>query len=534
MPRPYTIQFGGLNMNRNVIAAIAFVLLGLGCIGAYKLLSGWLAAKKEAAAQADAKTGASDAKVNRTIRTHGDGYSGYFFMNSPEMKIQAARRGLGTDFTDDGGKYAQRLEKFAKGECDAIVLPVNSYLEHGFKHNYPGVIVASIAESRGADVILGFEDKLPTGKVSDMNDASHKIVYTADSPSSFLIDLTIVDFDLFNLKTTNTWRDEVASSTEVFEKAKRREGNFFVMWEPDASRALREIPGLKVVWASDRFSGYIVDVFVFRRDFVKAHEDDVVRYFEAYFSAMRAYKSDRARLFEDMRAATGLKQDEIEPVLQKIDWYDLQANCNRQFGLKTGIETTSVEGLVNTILACTNVLVKTGKLQKDPLGDPYRIINTSILKQVQARLPADIGSQAGKRAFTQLPEEKWKSLRPIGTLRVEPIAFQQGSATLDVEGEEQIDKIAELFNNNYPDTRIVIKGHTSPGSDEDENVKLSRERADAVLQRLIGVHAMSANRFRVEGKGSSEPPAKRPGESPRTYMYRVPRVEFELYLDSGF
>src|SRR6202789_315163 len=197
-------------MNRNVIAAILIIFLGLENIGGYKLVSAYLLEKKQFQA--------SDAKVSTTIRMGGDSYLGYFFINSPEMKRQAAKRGIAIDFTNDGGTYADRLEKFSKGDYDCIVLPVNSYLQHGLKYNYPGVIVASIAESKGADAVVGFSNKLPTGKISDLNDATLNIVYTGESPSSFLLDLTIVDFDLFNLARTDSWRHEVGGSSDAYKK----------------------------------------------------------------------------------------------------------------------------------------------------------------------------------------------------------------------------------------------------------------------------------------------------------------------------
>ncbi|MFX4925949.1 hypothetical protein ABTC31_20410, partial [Acinetobacter baumannii] len=80
-------------------------------------------------------------------------------------------------------------------------------------------------------------------------------------PSSFLLDLTIVDFDLFNLTRTDAWRKEVNGSQDAYKRAKNHDGDVFVMWEPDVSRALRDVPGLKPVWGSDGFNGYIVDVF---------------------------------------------------------------------------------------------------------------------------------------------------------------------------------------------------------------------------------------------------------------------------------
>src|SRR3989338_2553710 len=109
----------------------------------------------------------SDAAADsKTIKVGGDNYLGYFFLTSPEMRKQAARAGLRIDFTDDGGAYADRLEKFKKGEYDCIVLPIPSNIQHGAKHKFPGVIVASVAESRGADGVIGFANALPTGNIN--------------------------------------------------------------------------------------------------------------------------------------------------------------------------------------------------------------------------------------------------------------------------------------------------------------------------------------------------------------------------------
>lgn len=527
-------------MNRNVLAAVLILFLGILSIGVYKLIARWTFDRK----QEEATVGASDAKnklARLTIRGAGDSYLGYGFLTSPEMQQQAAARGLGLKYTNDGGDYAQRVEKFAKGEYDFIVLPVNSYLQHGAKYNYPGVIVCSIAESRGADAIVGFADKLPTGKVSDLNNAALKIVYTKDSPSSFLMDLSIVDFDLFYLTKAEDWRQEVDGSDKALERAKRHDGDVFVMWEPDVSRALREVPGLKLIHGSDRFRGYINDVFVFRRDFVSAHEEDVVTFFEAYFNTMSHYQLNRSKFVEDLKQFTEnkLKGDEIDGAIKKIGFYNLEANLSRQYGLKPGSDGNAARGLLSCINACKNVLAKTGHLKDGALDDPNRIVNSKILAQVMTRpMPAE-REAAQKREFSKLTASEWAGLTEIGLLHVEPISFQQGSATLEEEGEKRIDEIAKLIATNYPDARIVVRGHTGLG-DEDENLKLSRERADAVVQRLVSTHGMSVNRFLAEGKGASEHDAwlaeqrKRPDFNPRTVQYREPRVEFHLFLDNGF
>src|SRR5262249_51209257 len=161
-------------------------------------------------------------------------------------------------------------------------------------------------------------------------------------------------------------------------------------------------------------------------------------------------------------------------------WQDLQENCLKQMGFGPG----SSEGIVNCIGASTAVLLKTGRVKSDPLSDPYRIINTSVLKAVQTRLPAELGNSNIKRQFAQLTDKEWQALPAIGTTQVKNITFQTGSAVLDEAGEKTVDEIAERLANNYPDTRVIVMGHTAGGSDESESIKLSKDRAEAVVQRL--------------------------------------------------
>ena len=73
---------------------------------------------------------------------------------------------------------------------------------------------------------------------------------------------------------------------------------------------------------------------------------------------------------------------------------------------------------------------------------------------------------------------------------------------------------------------MLIRGHTGPGGSEEENIKLSLERARVVAQYLLAVHNINQNRVRAEGLGSSQPALKKPGESVRAYRYRLSRVEF--------
>jgi outer membrane protein OmpA-like peptidoglycan-associated protein/ABC-type nitrate/sulfonate/bicarbonate transport system substrate-binding protein len=464
-----------------------------------------------------------------TIRIGGDNYLGYWFITSPEMRKMAARKGLQMEFTDDEGDYADRLAAFEREDYDCIVLPVNSYLAHGAGHKFPGVIVAAISESKGADGIVGFADRFPSGKINDLNDPMLKIVYTADSPSSFLLDLTIADFDLDRLQESKEWQEKVGGSSQVLKRAKKGTGDVFVLWEPDLSKAL-EIDGMKYIWGSDKFSGYIVDVFVFHRKYLEKHTIHVKNFLSTYFRVMGLYANNRDKMIKEMSKSADLNKDTIEELLKKIDWHDLQENCEQQFGitLREGFGISVQDGVINTIIACTDVMMRTGLFEKDPLqGNPYRITNSSILEELSRTQVVNVASGSRKKLeFKNLSDQQWSQMREVGTFRIEPITFQSWNNLLTDEGKEKVDKIAGLLTNNYPGYRIIIRGHTGPGGNEEENEKLSLARAQVVAQYLRAVHGINPNRIKSEGAGSKKPAAKKPGESVRAYRYRLARVEF--------
>jgi outer membrane protein OmpA-like peptidoglycan-associated protein/ABC-type nitrate/sulfonate/bicarbonate transport system substrate-binding protein len=471
----------------------------------------------------------SDAAKNlHTIRMGGDNYLGYWFITSPEMRKAAARKGLQLDYTDDGGAYADRLADFNAGKYDCIVLPVSSYLAHGAKYKFPGVIVAAISESKGADGIIAKADRFPSGKINDLNDPSLKIVYTADSPSSFLIDLTISDFDLDQLQNRTEWQVEVGGSGDVLKQVKKGSGDVYVLWEPDLSKALK-VDGIKYVWGSDRFSGYIVDVFVFHRDYLKDHADKVQHFMDTYYRVMGIYANNRDKMVKEMSKSADIKKDDIREMLKKIDWFDLPQNCEQQFGISirddSGVNVQ--EGVINTIIACTDVMIRTGTFQKDPLqGNPYLITNRSILEKLTQNRAMKMGSGKKKTEFENLSSKQWSRLREVGTFRIDPITFQSWNNLLTDEGKETVDKIAGLLTNNYPNYRVIIRGHSGPGGDEDENIKLSLARAQVVAQYLRAVHDILPARIRPEGFGSKQPARRKPKESMRAYRYRQARVEF--------
>lgn len=83
------------------------------------------------------------------------------------------------------------------------------------------------------------------------------------------------------------------------------------------------------------------------------------------------------------------------------------------------------------------------------------------------------------------------------------VNFAFDSSELTVEAKKNLDAVAEIFI-EFPDTELMIEGHTDSVGDENYNMKLSKRRADAVVA-YIKSRGVAGNRFKVEAFGETRP-----------------------------
>jgi outer membrane protein OmpA-like peptidoglycan-associated protein len=88
-------------------------------------------------------------------------------------------------------------------------------------------------------------------------------------------------------------------------------------------------------------------------------------------------------------------------------------------------------------------------------------------------------------------------------LTVSGVLFAAGKAEVSPGAQRSIDKLAD-FLKAYPTRYVLIEGYTDNSGDEDFNVKLSQQRADAVRNRLIE-KGVAAQRIRTKGYGPKFP-----------------------------
>lgn len=83
------------------------------------------------------------------------------------------------------------------------------------------------------------------------------------------------------------------------------------------------------------------------------------------------------------------------------------------------------------------------------------------------------------------------------------VTFALNSANLTSESKLNLDKIAEVFT-EFPDTELMLEGHTDSSGDENYNMTLSNNRAKAVASYLQS-KGVAASRMTVKGYGETAP-----------------------------
>ena len=83
------------------------------------------------------------------------------------------------------------------------------------------------------------------------------------------------------------------------------------------------------------------------------------------------------------------------------------------------------------------------------------------------------------------------------------ILFTTASADLQADGKANIANLAKILQ-KYPDTNILVEGHTDADGTEEMNQKLSERRAASVAQYAQGL-GVSAQRFTTKGYGETQP-----------------------------
>lgn len=101
----------------------------------------------------------------------------------------------------------------------------------------------------------------------------------------------------------------------------------------------------------------------------------------------------------------------------------------------------------------------------------------------------------------------------------EKILFDFDSSALKAASQAQLDQVAGVLA-KYPETNIVVKGHTDAKGSDEYNQRLSERRASAVMNYLED-QGVGSSRITARGYGESMPVASNDTEAGRAENRRV-------------
>ncbi len=102
------------------------------------------------------------------------------------------------------------------------------------------------------------------------------------------------------------------------------------------------------------------------------------------------------------------------------------------------------------------------------------------------------------------------------------LSVRSNDAAVDLTNLQNLNAVAEILRGN-PSARVVLHGFSDPKGNPDFNLKLSRQRAEAVAQFLIKTYSIPPGRINIVPHGSSQAILPGSASQPGTR-----RVEFEI------
>lgn len=131
---------------------------------------------------------------------------------------------------------------------------------------------------------------------------------------------------------------------------------------------------------------------------------------------------------------------------------------------------------------------------------------------------------AGTAANKGCPEPK-QAIREVLDSASYAVQFESGKDILLESAKSTLDQIAAIMK-EYPAYQLVISGHTDNQGDEEDNLRLSENRAKACFEYLRAKDIPAA-RLSYAGYGGSQPVADNASPEGRA---RNQRVEFDLII----
>ena len=294
-----------------------------------------------------------------------------------------------------------------------------------------------------------------------------------------------------------------------------------VVWSPDNFVCMDARPSRELITTAE-MPNTIVDVFVAKKSTLEKKKDAFMKLAKAWLTAnAEVQNQDKYEWAATEYKKAFQSEDKLNDLIDGLKSFRFTTygdNLNF-FGLNP--EYTGITG--------SDIYNKMARVYKNGYGNNLKNVtpwnkasNTSIIVGLSG-MDYEIHAGEGKFTFTAATEET-KTAPAIMTKRM-TVNFAVNSARLAPEEERSIRSFIGSTANEFAGMRIRIEGNTDITGSRELNIKLSKERAQAVADYLISEYRFDPNRFIIVGNGPDKPIASNDTEAGRA---KNRRTDFEF------
>ncbi len=181
--------------------------------------------------------------------------------------------------------------------------------------------------------------------------------------------------------------------------------------------------------------------------------------------------------------------------------------------------TKQIEAIDREYAALQEELRKAGKKELADKMAKLEKATQELEKERAARLDAEKKYNAAVKSLEEIARVKEESRGTVITLSGE-VLFASGKTTLLPIAQQKLDKVAEVLQEQDPAKKFVVEGHTDSVGSENNNYRLSQDRAETVRSYLVS-RGVPSEQISAVGKGESTPVADNRSPEGRANNRRV-------------
>jgi NitT/TauT family transport system substrate-binding protein len=373
-----------------------------------------------------------------------------------------------------------------------------------------GRVVVVVDNTQGADAIITRDPAIK--RVEDLADKS--IALLQYTPSDGMVIDAIENSSLSARKKTSVKYVYInAEEGTAGVRAALESGNVdaAALWDPDLSLALKNIPGAQVVYSTKTATNLIYDVIVCDKRVLdqpaneEALQDFVAGWLQGVDAAKKAPDEAVDALVRTEEFFALLAKDQGRPFVKSlfdnIVWTGLEDNA-RILGLVGGTNHYDrvyrrFDGIYRAAGALAN--------PNSPVINPQDSIDLRFVRKLLAA-NQQAQAEAAKPEFTFTERERAEAVTREATV-TKPVTvnFTSGSAELTKRAQKTIDEEMVPFIENNGSAYFEVSGNTDSTGARATNMRLSQQRAQAVVEYLVSQWEFPRARFQVSGNGPDQP-----------------------------